>query len=229
MLKKVADSCQCNDLVAQDWGILLVDPDTFLWSSDINPCHTIFLYCSVLQGFSVSLQIYRCMLLIISSTKISHFLKGAANISEDLRHALRCFLTVKPSCFKPLRKPSTSLETSGKVHSSTSSELMAYACRERVCICVHGALQKHIVKISGQEGLYCVTEAECSSYSPAAGTGAWGWHQHKDKNVMWGISTASFKASPQDTLYTWTLPLFQQHLIIGMWPTDDPSTHGLVR
>lgn len=37
-----------------------------------------------------------------------------------------------------------------------------------------GNLQKHIVELSGQEGLYCVVEAECSSYSPAAGPGTCG-------------------------------------------------------
>ena len=59
-----------------------------------------------------------------------------------------------------------------KVRSSAGSESTVCAARGRMC--VHRALQKHIVRISGQEGLYCVAEAECSSYSPAAGLGAWG-------------------------------------------------------
>lgn len=138
------------------------------------------------------------------------FLKGCY---EYIRISNKCPAALSDSESKLLQiseqTPSTSMEISGKVHSSTSSESTACAARrECVCICVHGALQKHIVKISGQEGLYCVAEAECSSYSPAAGPAAWGWHQHKDKNVMWGISKASFKANPQDALYTWTLSLF---------------------
>lgn len=47
--KKVAESCQRSDLVAQDWGILRVSPVTFLRSSHINPWHTALLYCSAVS------------------------------------------------------------------------------------------------------------------------------------------------------------------------------------
>lgn len=145
------------------------------------------------------------------SMNISHFWVGAANASGNLTNdPQRVYKTLPDSESKQLQiseqTPSPRMEISGKVHSLTSSE--STSCRECACICVRRALQKHIVKISGQEGLYCVAEAECSSYSPAAGPGAWGWHQHKDKNVMWGISKASFKARPQAALYTRTLSLF---------------------
>lgn len=35
-------------------------------------------------------------------------------------------------------------------------------------------MHTNVVKISEQEGLYCMGEAECSSYSGGAGLGAWG-------------------------------------------------------
>jgi len=68
---------------------------------------------------------------------------------------------------------STGLEKSGELHSLIVSESTAHACSRELCARVHRAVQ-NIVKISGQEGLYCMGEAECGSYSGAAGPGAWG-------------------------------------------------------
>lgn len=148
-------------------------PNTFLQSSDVNPCHTIII---VSQWFKSPPVTKEWNELSQQSTLLQ--------ISEQ--------------------QPSRIIVIWGIVHHSSTPELMrtwAYPCTQK-------ALQKHIVKISGQKGLYCVTEAECSSYSRAAGQGAEGWHQHKDKNVMRGISKASFKAWPQASLYTLTLWLF---------------------
>lgn len=80
---------------------------------------------------------------------------------------------------------------------------------ENVSTRVHRALPKHTEKISRQEGLYCTEGAECGSSSPpAAGPGARGWHQHKDKNVMWGMPEARFKAPAHRSFFIPTLPRF---------------------
>lgn len=122
--------------------------------------------------------------------------KGAAHILKILANDVQ-----------NLPSPSTNKEIWGK---ELRGRLCAVLSLENVSTCTRTALPKHTVKISRQEGLYCTERAECSSSSPAAaaGPGARGWHQHKDKNVMWGMSEATFKATSHRTVFIPTLPRF---------------------
>lgn len=93
MLKRVADSCQCSDLVAQDWGILPIDPDTFLRSSVVNPCRAAVLYCSAAHAFVT--DPWRNILKYTHATDHTRSKKHASHV---VLHALLFADPVRSSC-----------------------------------------------------------------------------------------------------------------------------------
>lgn len=136
------------------------------------------------------------------------------NISHSVCY-LQC--TVEAKCYKSLSKH---LQEFKYQVTCTAIAALNQQPAESCWICVLRALQKHCENIRARRAPLC--RGGRMSLLSSCWSGGMGWHQHKDRNVMWGISKASFKARPQACLYTHALT-FQQHLIYRMWPTDDPS------